>query len=193
MMGVFSFVIASRVTRPIHQLCEQVGRIAHGQFVPMATAPARDDEVRDLSLAVNRMSEMLSRYETQVRRNERLRTFGRLGGGIAHQIRNAATGCRLALDLHHRRCPAAQDESLTVACQQLDLMEDFPGAVPVPGQVPIGPPVPVDLTEVVQRVLPLVQPKARHLGVELSWTPPDVKPLVLSNADGLAQVWSICC
>jgi signal transduction histidine kinase len=187
MMGLFSFVIASRVTRPIHQLCEQVGRIAHGQFVPV-TAPARDDEVRDLSLAVSRMSEMLSRYETQVRRNERLRTFGRLGGGIAHQIRNAATGCRLALDLHHRRCPAAQDESLTVACQQLDLMEDFLERFLSLGKYESGPPVPVDLSEIVQHVLPLVQPKARHLGVELAWTPPDVKPLVLSNADGLAQV-----
>jgi signal transduction histidine kinase len=151
-------------------------------------APARDDEVRDLSLAVSRMSEMLSRYETQVRRNERLRTFGRLGGGIAHQIRNAATGCRLALDLHHRRCPAAQDESLTVACQQLDLMEDFLERFLSLGKYESGPPVPVDLSEVVQHVLPLVQPKARHLGVELAWTPPDVKPLVLSNADGLAQV-----
>jgi signal transduction histidine kinase len=187
MMGVLSFAIASRVTRPIHQLCEQVDRIARGQFVPMATPP-RDDEVRDLSLAVNRMAEMLSGYETEVRRNERLRTLGRLGGGIAHQMRNAATGCRLALDLHRRGCPAGEDESLAVACQQLDVMQDYLERFLSLGKFQSGPPVPVDLTEVVERVLPLVQPKARHLGVDLSWTPPDRHPRVLGNADGLAQV-----
>jgi signal transduction histidine kinase len=187
MMGLLSFVIASRVTRPIHQLCDQVGRIAHGQFVPVA-AGARDDEVRDLSLAISRMSEMLGRYEIQVRQNERLRTLGRVGGGIAHQIRNAATGCRLALDLHRRGCPTAGDESLGMACQQLDLMEDFLERFLSLGKFPSGPPVPVDLVDVVQRVLPLVQPKAQHLGVALSWTPPDGRPRVLGHPDGLVQV-----
>lgn len=187
MMGILSFVIASRVTRPIHRLCEQVGRIACGQFVPVAT-PKRDDEVRDLSLAISSMSEMLSRYEVRVRQNERLRTLGRLGGGFAHQIRNAATGCRLALDLHRRSCPAAADASLKIAYQQLDLMEDFLGRFLALGKFQSGPAVPVDLVDIVQRVLPLVQPKARHLGVELSWNPPDSKPRILGHPDGMVQV-----
>jgi signal transduction histidine kinase len=187
MMGILSFVIASRVTRPIHQLCEQVGRIARGQFVPVAI-PVRDDEVRDLSLAISSMSEMLSRYEVQVRQNERLRTLGRLGGGFAHQIRNAATGCRLALDLHRRSCPAAVDESLKIAYQQLDLMEDFLGRFLSLGKFQSGPAIPVDLVEIVQRVLPLVQPKSRHLGVEVSWTAPESKPRVLGHPDGMVQV-----
>lgn len=187
MMGLLSFAVALRVTRPIHQLCGQVDRIARGEFVPMAT-PSRDDEVRDLSLAVNRMAEMLSGYETEVRRNERLRTLGRLGGGIAHQMRNAATGCRLALDLHRRGCAAGEDESLAVACQQLDVMQDYLERFLSLGKFQSGPPVAVDLTDVVQRVLPLVQPKARHLGVDLSWTPPASQPQVMGSADGLAQV-----
>ncbi|MCH5375933.1 MAG: HAMP domain-containing protein, partial [Planctomycetes bacterium] len=170
-MVFLSFAIALRVTRPIHHLCEQVDRIARGEFVPVSTPP-RNDEVRDLSLAVNRMTEMLSGYETEVRRNERLRTLGRLGGGIAHQMRNAATGCRLAVDLHRRSCPVADDESLEIACRQLDLMEDFLERFLSLGKGGSEPLVPVNLVEIVQRVLPLVQPKAQHLGVDLQWTPP---------------------
>lgn len=187
MMGILSFVIASRVTRPLHQLCEQVGRMGHGQFVPVPTGN-RDDEVRDLSLAIRQMSQMLGRYEIQVRQNERLQTLGRLGGGIAHQLRNAATGCRLALDLHRRGCATAGDESLGMAYQQLDLMEDFLERFLSLSKFPSGPPIPVDLVEIVQRVLPLVQPKARHLGVELSWTSLDSRPLVLGHPDALVQV-----
>jgi len=186
-MVFLSFAIASRVTRPIHRLCQQVDRIAHGEFVPVSTSP-RNDEVRDLGLAVNRMAGMLSGYEAEVRRNERLRTLGRLGGGIAHQIRNAATGCRLAVDLHRRSCTAASDETLDIACQQLDLMEDFLDRFLSLGKWQAGPLVPVNVTEVVQRVLPLVQPKARHLGVDLHWAPPADALIVSGNADALAQV-----
>ncbi len=52
----------------------------------------RDDEIRDLAVSINQMTETLSRYEDEVRRSERLRTLGQLGAGMAHQLRNAATG-----------------------------------------------------------------------------------------------------
>ncbi len=119
-----SGMIAARVTRPLQRLSGQVDRIARGDFTPLPIPP-RDDELRDLALTVNRMAEMLTRYEQQVRRNEKLRTLGRLGGGIAHQLRNAVTGCRLAIELHGRECPLRADEGLAVARQQLDLMEEY--------------------------------------------------------------------
>jgi signal transduction histidine kinase len=96
-----AYFVAHRVTQPIAELRSHVARIAGGDFSPSPPA-ARDDEVRDLALAVNQMAERLAEYEAQARQQERLSTLGLLGGGIAHQIRNAATGCRLALDLHER-------------------------------------------------------------------------------------------
>ena len=72
------------------------------------------------------MTEKLSRYEDEVRRSERLRTLGQLGAGMAHQLRNAATGARMAIELHRRECPAGQsDEALGVAMRQLRLMESY--------------------------------------------------------------------
>ena len=83
-----------------------------------------DDEIRDLSAAVNRTAAMLAEYEEQVRRSEQMRTLTILGASIAHQLRNAATGCRMALDLHADECHATESrECLDVARRQLRLME----------------------------------------------------------------------
>ena len=87
---------AQRFVRPIARLSRQSEEIASGVFQPM-TLPTRDDELRDLTLSINRMVEQLTRYEQQVRRSERLKTLGQLGAGLAHQLRNWLTGARLAL------------------------------------------------------------------------------------------------
>ena len=75
-----------------------------GDFQQFAL-PAGDDEIRTLAEAVNRMAAMLASYEQEVRRTERMRTLAHLGGGIAHQLRNSATGCAMAVDLHAEECP----------------------------------------------------------------------------------------
>lgn len=181
-----SGMIAARVTRPLQRLSGQVDRIARGDFTPLPIPP-RDDELRDLALTVNRMAEMLTRYEQQVRRNEKLRTLGRLGGGIAHQLRNAVTGCRLAIELHGRECPLRADEGLAVARQQLDLMEEYLQRFLSLGKQETRPLIPLDLADVVERALTLVRPKAQHLGVDLQWSAPADLLLVAGDAGHLAQ------
>lgn len=181
-----SSMVAARVTRPLHQLSAQVERIAHGDFAPLPVA-LRNDELRDLTLAFNHMAETLIKYEQQVRRHEQLRTLGRLGGGIAHQLRNAVTGCRLAIELHERQCPRAGDEELTVARQQLDLMAEYLQRFLALGKPPSRPAVPLDLATIVARALALVRPKAEHLGVDVQWSAPADPLEVAADADGLGQ------
>ena len=67
LVGLLSAIVAGRVTRPIAQLRSQVERISQGDFTPLPLAP-RNDEIRDLGASINRMAEMLARYEEQVRR-----------------------------------------------------------------------------------------------------------------------------
>src|SRR5687768_611155 len=50
-----AYLVAQQVTQPIQRLRSQVERIAQGDFQPVAVPP-RDDEVRDLIAAVNRMA-----------------------------------------------------------------------------------------------------------------------------------------
>lgn len=161
-------VIAARVTRPIEQLGRHAEDIALGEFEPIQI-PERDDEIRDLVLSINRMTAMLAHYEDEVRRNERLRTLGQLGGGIAHQIRNAVTGCRMALDLHQRESTAetSDDEPLTVARRQLELMENYLQRFLTLGRPQTDAADWIKLSELIAGVVQLVRPTASHLGVAL--------------------------
>jgi signal transduction histidine kinase len=186
---VLAVAIASRVTRPLRQLGAEVDKIAHGDFRAVPS-PERNDELRDLAVAVDRMARTLAMYEQQVRRNERLRTLGQLGGGMAHQIRNAATGCRMALDLLARDIPpAGESEHLEVATRQLDLMEEYLKRLLTLGRKPAPPPQDlVDLTAVVDGALKLVGPTARHVHVGLDFPRPPEPMIVRGDRDALQQL-----
>ena len=104
-------------------------QIAEGRFEPVALPDARRRNPRPGRRRESDGPAARTSMKQATRHSERLRTLGTLGGGIAHQIRNAATGCRIALDLHQRDCPLASkpnghaDEPLAVAVRQLDLIE----------------------------------------------------------------------
>ena len=184
---------ARRFTRPIARLSQQSESIAGGDFQPMPL-PIRDDELRDLTLSINRMVEQLTRYEQQVRRNERLKTLGQLGAGLAHQLRNWLTGARLAIQVHARECPLGeQAESTEMALRQLSLMESYLQRFLTLGAGRDEAARPrasrdVPLTELIDDVLSLVRPRGRHVGVELQWTPPATRIVILVDREELQEL-----
>jgi nitrogen fixation/metabolism regulation signal transduction histidine kinase len=157
---------AARVTEPVQLLKRQTERIAAGDFNPVHPPP-RDDELRDLAQAVNRMAEMLQANAAQLRQHERTQTLHQIGAGIAHQLRNAATGCRIALDLFRRQHAASADENLLVAARQLELMESYLQRFLILGRTAQREFAPVDLREVITNSLALVRPLAEHLRVAI--------------------------
>ncbi len=189
---LLAWVIAARWSRPIAQLRGQVEEISQGRFVTLPP-PERDDELRDLTAAINRMSRMLAEYEREVRASERLRTLGQLGGGIAHQMRNAVTGCRMALDLHLRQCSAVGSsesarETLDVAGQQLERMERYLQRFLALGRRSTPKLRPIDLRDVVAGVLPLVRPVAAHRGVEIEERLPAERVGIEADSSELEQL-----
>jgi signal transduction histidine kinase len=161
--------VAGSVTRPVHRLQDQVKTIAGGNYQSLPLPP-RDDEVRDLAGAVNELAARLAKYEEEVRGNERLRTLAHLGSGIAHQVRNAATGCRIAIDLHERDCTAngaPRDERLVVAKRQLSLIETHVQRLLVLGKPAQDVCERIELAALVEDTLELVRPTAAHLNVDL--------------------------
>ena len=184
---------ARRFTRPIARLSQQSESIAGGDFQPMPL-PTRDDELRDLTLSINRMVEQLTRYEQQVRRSERLKTLGQLGAGLAHQLRNWLTGARMAIQVHARECPLGeQDESTEMALRQLGLMESYLKRFLMLGarrDEAARPPErhELSLTQLVEDVLSLFRPRSRHVGLELQWTPPPSPITVLGDHDELQEM-----
>ncbi len=181
-------VVARRFVGPIQQLGHETARIAEGCFQPVAV-PARNDEIRDLALSVNSMAEKLSRYEAAVRDRERLRTLTQLGAGMAHQLRNSATGARMAIELHRRGSATGKSgEALDVAMRQLRLMESYLQRFLQIDRGGQRPRTAVDLVDSLQGVLDLVQPACVHGGIELDFSAPAEHLVVWADGDALRDL-----
>lgn len=174
--------------RRIHALADRASVLADGRF-ERHPLPAVDDELRDLAVALNTAAEKLDRYETQVRRGERLQTLGRLGAGMAHQLRNAITGARMALDWHGSELPAEADrESLAVAVRQLSLMEAYLQRFLTLGRGDTPARRDVDLSALVAEALQLVEPMCRHHGIMVARQQPTEPTSMLADAESLRQL-----
>lgn len=184
-----AWLVARRMSRAIHGLKGEVLRIAQGDFQE-APLPAIDDEIRDLSAAVNRTAAMLAEYEQQVRRSEQMRTLSIVGASIAHQLRNAVTGCRMALDLHAAECKTADDEAcLVVAKRQLKLMESQLQRFLRVGKRPeVITRRDIDLRTLFDELLPLVRPAAQHAGVTIECHIPSEQLVIRGDEEALSQV-----
>jgi signal transduction histidine kinase len=180
--------LARRFARPIHTLVAQTATIAQGDFTPMPVA-RRNDELRDLAESINRMTGQLAEHQRQVRHNERLRTLGQLGASMAHQLRNAATGGRMAVELHRRECPqGANDESLDVALRQFGLMESYLRQFLSLGQAAPAVRQRVDMASLVEEVLRLVRPSCLHAGIDLQFIAPAEPITIEGDPESLRQV-----
>lgn len=185
---VMATLLARRFVRPIQRLQQQAALVAGGHFesVPLGQ---RDDEIRDLTRSLNQMAEQLARYEEQVRTSERLRTLGQLGGGIAHQLRNSATGARMALELHAQECPLGPgSETLEVVARQLQLMETYLQRFLTLGRTATGEMHELQFDELVAEVLDLLEPMCQHARVKIDYQPPGSPLTVRGDRDALRQL-----
>ncbi|MGE5195349.1 MAG: sensor histidine kinase [Deltaproteobacteria bacterium] len=159
--------LAQRFSRRIRLLQQQVAAIAAGDFSEIVAGPRRD-EIQELVVSVNAMSARLREMQHTIRQSERTRLLAQLAGGLAHQLRNAVTGARMALQLHQRRCEAASDDkSVSVALRQLALTETQVRGLLSLGRGERSQPAICDLSRIVEDVASLVEPTCDHAGVSL--------------------------
>ncbi len=184
--------LSQRVVGPLLRLKRQAEHIAQGDFQSLEL-PRHNDEVYELASAINTMVDQLQLYEQRVREQERLQTLGQLAGGLAHHLRNAATGARLALELHQRACPLGREhEDLNVARRQLTLMQNYLQRLLVlgrdePAQL-LRADRPLDLAPVVEQVVELLAPMMRHAQVDFAVHFDDRDLSVWFDESGLEQL-----
>jgi signal transduction histidine kinase len=166
-----AFAFGSRLVRRIRDLDARTRLIAAGDFHTMPL-PAADDELRDLCEAVNDMARRLAAFRDELRRNERLQLLGQFSGGLAHQLRNAAAGAKLAVELFLTENPAADPEPLRVALRQLARIESNLKQFLVLGKPPSGESAPCDLAALVGQAVTLLGPQCQHTGTRVVWEPP---------------------
>lgn len=176
--GLVVGAVAGRIGRTLDVLGATVQRLAAGEH---ATPPTTrwNDETRDLANSVAQAGVRMQQYEADLRRTERLRTVSMLGAGLAHEMRNATTGCRLAIDLHAEGCcPAESDDCLDVARRQLRSLEDRLRQLLQLGRQPSDTPLEVvDLSAIVREAVGVVRPSARHKRVRLDWSDHGPRPV----------------
>ena len=185
-------VATARLARRIVAVERHVATIAAGRFGDQladaaAVGQAAHDDIGQLVAGVNHLSVTLAELRTKLVAGERQRLLGQLAAGFAHELRNAVTGARLAIDLHRRRCPVlhADDESLTVAMRQLDILEEEVRgllALGRPGEAATGP---VDVRALVAEVKDLAGPRSEHAGVRLEADLPASLPPLTGRREAL--------
>jgi signal transduction histidine kinase len=164
-------LIGSRLVRRVRDLEHRTRLIAGGDFRPLPL-PGPDDELTDLGRSVNDMARRLAEFQDEQQRSERLRLLGQFSGGLAHQLRNAAAGAKLAVELFLAENPSADPEPLQVALRQLARIESNLRQFLDLGKPPAGVKQPCDLVKLIDQAVSLLKPQCQHAGTELRWEPP---------------------
>ncbi len=180
--------LATRVTRPISELRNQVETIADGQFQSLPI-DSTTREVRELAVAVHGMAEKLADYESKIRATERVRLWALLRGGIAHQLRNAVTGAKMALEIHQSECSLGTNcESLNVALGQFKMMEhQLQQFLQSPEETHLNLRR-VAVQEWMASCRRLLVPLANHRGVSLDFEMPSVQAFICGDIESLQQL-----
>jgi signal transduction histidine kinase len=180
-----TLLATQRIVRRLRDLVRRTRLIAGGDFSAM-TLPGRPDELRDLGQAINEMAEQLAKYQETLKASERLRLLGQVSGGLAHQLRNGVTGAKLAVQLHARAAPDA--EELTVALRQLALIE-----MQLKRFLDLGKETELNrqrcaLAELVEESVALLRPRCQHARIELRWRKPEADVALCVDPHQLGQV-----
>lgn len=137
-----------------------------------------DDELRNLSQAVNQMARALEQSMRQARDSDRAAMLTQLAGGLAHHLRNALTGARVSLQLHQKHCSWPDDEAVLVALAQLKRTEEHIKALLRVSQGKPASTRPSRLSTVLNGVASLVSPLCNHHRVDFSFQSDDADCMI---------------
>lgn len=165
-----------RIARRLFDIDGHVGRIAAGDYgVALDERPSGEepDEIARLVEGVNRMSRTLAGQRDSLVAGERQRLLGQMAAGFTHEVRNAVTGARLAVDLHMRRChgraaPGHDDTSLDIAIRQLDVLEEEVRGLLMLGKPSAAAATSFSVLQLLRDVCDLVGPRCSHAGTRLT-------------------------
>ena len=158
--------LSSRLVNRVQQVKAQAEALVHdGDLQPVTV---QNDELGDLQVALTETATRLKTYQQKLQETERLRVLGQFSGGLAHQLRNAATAAKLSVQLSLQDTPP-DSESLEVALRQLQRMESM-----LQQFLQVGKPTAdsamslIQLDEVIHEVVESYAAQAKHLGITLT-------------------------
>jgi two-component system, NtrC family, nitrogen regulation sensor histidine kinase NtrY len=148
--------VARMVSRPAREIVEWTHLLANEEPLPTPT-PKEEQEVKELRRlrgALRQASEDLQRARGRALEAERVKTWGELARRLAHEMKNPLTPLRLAAH-RMRRLPATPEltESLNVIADETHRLEELAASFAMLGRPAEGPRSPVDVRELLERLL----------------------------------------
>jgi len=169
-VGIVATWKASRITRRIGVLKQQVESIAAGHTITAHTKGPNDD-IFSLQVAMRLMSIELAESKRKIAENERSRLIQLLASGLAHELRNHLTGAKLALQTCES--DATDREAISIATQQMDLAEQqVRRLLTVQTGIAKADDPSILCATLLKNVVDLVRPMANHRQVRLDVFPP---------------------
>ena len=165
MVGL-SYMIAAKLGTRLDRMQRHVGKLSAMEFENLLPVNG-NDELTSLALSINRMAVDLQQATQLIRLSERTTLITQVAGGLAHQLRNSITGARMAIQLHMRRSPNSDVESLLVANRQLSLTENQIRGLLSLTRDAQQEPVPGQIDQVLVTVRDLLEPQFRHSATRL--------------------------
>jgi nitrogen fixation/metabolism regulation signal transduction histidine kinase len=156
---LLSFWTASRVTRPLRELTSSVREVASGKWDTRA-AIGSSDEVGQLALDFNRMTEQLVEHRDRMIQAERVAAWRELARRLAHELKNPLFPLQITIEnlQRARNTPQFEEvfrESTTTLLAELDNLKTIVGRFSDFAKMPAPQLEQVDLNQVVQEVIRL--------------------------------------
>ncbi len=165
--GVLTTAIALR--RGVSQIKQGLARL---DLDFTEELPVRNDELGEISAAINRMAQARRQLEAEARRDDRLRTTGRLVAQVAHEMRNPLNSIRLSLQMLSHRLAAnkLRVDDFQIVVDEVDRMNRLLSDLlafqqPRPAALKASP-----LCPLAERCLEMVRPQAVQREVRLALT-----------------------
>lgn len=177
-----SYLLANRLTRPLHQLAEATHEVKKRRFDLRLPVPSRD-EVGTVVKAFNEMNEELQRGE-QIRRN--------LVADVAHELRTPLTVIQGQLESIQQGVLPPSVESVMPILDEVirlnRLVEDLRQlTLAEAGKLPLRM-IPTDVNRIIQRIVDIFSVDAEARNIRLEVTTDEKTIEIQADPDRLTQI-----
>ena len=157
---VLSLVLSKSLSRPLVQLANEAGAVAHGEPKPVAVRGAK--EIRAFADAFNRAIADLVALRKRLAATERIAARREIARRVAHEIKNPLAPIRAAVEtlrrLRARQDPAFDeyfDEATRTVLQEVQRITHIVSEFTQFARLPAPNPAPFDLVEALRAVAKL--------------------------------------
>src|SRR5262245_33686118 len=195
---ILGYSVARRLRHSIYQLSVRIQDAAGKLRQPLSTVILTADgdlhqvneQMQGIVREIERVVAQLQQREREVLRADQLVAVGQMAAGVAHELRNPLTSIKMLVQANCEEAEARglPAEDLRIIEQEIRRMErclqtflDF-ARPPQPERRPLS------LAVLVQRMLTLVEGRARKQHVTLHFRPPTTPVIVEADADLMQQL-----